>query len=174
MRSGEIRHPEGLAGYREGVYRLLLFLTRDSEAAEELTQETCTVALSKGPDPEKGANYGAWLRSIARNLLRNYQRKRRAKWLVFSDDLLESAEHRFVQAGADRDDQWESRRNALLSCIQKLPEAGRDLLLRRYQLGRSVTQIASDIGIEPGSLSKKLMTIRRILRDCINAALRGL
>jgi RNA polymerase sigma-70 factor (ECF subfamily) len=174
MRSGEIQHPEGLAGYREGVYRLLLFLTRDSEAAEELAQETFTVALSKGPDAEKGADYGAWLRSIARNLLRNYQRKKRVKWLVFSDDVMELAEHRFAQAGAGRDDQWELRRNALLSCIQKLPEAGRTLLLRRYQLGRSVNQIASDIGIEPGSLSRKFMNIRRILRDCINAALRGL
>jgi len=167
-------YPEGLAGYREGLYRLLLFLTQNTEAADELTQETFKVALSKGTNPDKGEDYGAWLRSIARNLVLKYREKRARRWLVFSSEVLELAEDRFVQAGAERDDQWESRRKALLSCIQKLPEAGRTLLLRRYQLGESVKQMASDIGIEPGSLSRKFICIRRILRDCINAVLRGL
>jgi len=173
MKLPDLPYPEGLAGYREGVYRLLLFLTHNIEAADELTQETYAVALSKGVNPQKGENYGAWLRSIARNLVLKHREKRGRRWLVFSSEIMELAERRFVRAGVERDDQWESRRNALLSCIQKLPEAGRTLLLRRYQLGESVKQMASDIGIEPRSLSKRFMHIRRSLLDCINSVLRG-
>ena len=171
MKPEDLSYPECLAGYREGVYRLVLFLTQNAEAAHELTQETYAVALSKGVDPQKGEDYGAWLRSIARNLVLKYREKQGRKWLVFSSEIMELAKHRFVRAGAERDEQWESLRNALLSCIQKLPETGRTLLLRRYELGERVKQMASDIGIEPRSLTKRFMSIRRSLRDCINSVM---
>jgi RNA polymerase sigma-70 factor (ECF subfamily) len=165
--------PETLAGYRGGVCRFLLFLTQSKEIADEMTQETFRVALAKGTDPGKGANYGAWLRSIAKNLVRNYQRKQHAQWLFFSSELVDLAEQGFLQAGGVRDDYWEALRSALLSCIQKLSDASRSLLLRRYKLRQTVKEIALGLGIEPNSLSKRLERIRQSLRDCIRSVLKG-
>jgi RNA polymerase sigma-70 factor (ECF subfamily) len=165
--------PEDLAGYSGGVYRFILLLTQDREIAEEITQETFKVAVSKGPDPEKGTHYGAWLRAIAKNLLRNYRRKQLARWVIANTELVDLAEDRLSQTGADRDDVWDARKSALLSCIQRLSEENRRLLLRRYQLGQTVNYIALDIGLEPNTSSKRLERIRLALRDCIVLALKG-
>lgn len=161
-----------LGRHRAMLHRFLLFLLRDPEAADELAQETFRVALTKGADPAKGANHGAWLRSIARNLVRNHIRKRRNCPLLFHSDILERAEARFVETRSDEDDAWEARRQALAACMQRLPEPERDLLRRRYERGEQVKHMASRLGLAPNSLSKRLERIRTKLRDCIEAALR--
>lgn len=164
--------PQGLAAQREGVYRFLLFLSQNREVAEEITQETFRVALSKGTNPDGGENLGAWLRAIAKNLLWNYWRKQNTPWLLFSSEVVDLAERRFTQTGADGQDRWESRQKALLSCIKKLADPSRALLLRRYQSGESIGQMASAMGIKPKALGKRLDRIRQWLRDCINAFLK--
>ena len=164
--------PQGLAAQREGVYRFLLFLSQNREVAEEITQETFRVALSKGTNPDGGQKLGAWLRAIAKNLLWNYWRKQNTPWLLFSSEVVDLAESRFVQAGAENKDRWESRQNALLSCMKKLSDASRALLLRRYQFGESIGQMASAMGIKPKALGKRLDRIRQWLRDCIASFLK--
>ena len=162
-----------LGQYRPMVYRFLLFLLRDREDAEEIAQETFRVAISKGHDAEKGTNYGAWLRSIARNLARNHVRKRSRRPLLLHGDVLAAAERRFVETGADQEDLWEARRQALAGCMQQLLDQDADLLRRRYELGEQVKQMARDLGMAPNSLSKKLERIREALRKCVHAALKG-
>ena len=161
-----------LAAQREGLYRFLLFLAHNREVAEEITQETFKVALSKGTMPAAGEALAAWLRAIAKNLLWNHWRKQNAPWLLFSSEVVELAESRFVQAGAASKERWESRQNALLSCVKKLSDANRALLLRRYQSGESIGQMASAMGLKLKALGKRLDRIRQWLRDCINASLK--
>ena len=152
------------------LYRFLLFLMRNRQDAEDLAQETFRVALTKGTDPQKGTNYGAWLRSIARNLARNHSRRRR---LLLSDDFLELAERRFVEAGSDRDDIWQARRQALTMCLGDLPGPERELVRRRYESGEKVQNMAQQLGLEPNTLSKRLERIRQRLAQCIERALKG-
>ena len=164
---------QALARHRARVYRFLLFLTQNREVSQELTQETFKVALSRGTDPAKGIDYGGWLLTIAKNLLRNYQRKAQSHWLAFTDGLLEVAERRFIAGGAEDDGLWEARQRALLSCLQRLSEANRRLILLRYRVGEKVQKMASDMGLAPNALSKRLERIREALRDCINSIVRG-
>jgi RNA polymerase sigma-70 factor (ECF subfamily) len=137
-----------------------------------MTQETFRVALSKGTSPEGEQELGAWLRTIAKNLLWNYWRKQNAPWLLFSSEVVELAERRFVQAGAENNERWESRQKALRSCMQKLPDASRALLLRRYESGERIGPMAAALGIQPKALAKRLDRIRQWLRDCIVASLK--
>jgi len=153
--------------------RFLLFLLGHLEDAEDVTQETLRIAVAKGPDPAKGTDYGAWLRSIARNVARNFVRRQRKSALLLQGDLAELAEARFVEAGADRDDVWEQRREALASCVQKLSSDDRGLIRRRYEALEQVREIAQELAVPPNSLSKRLERIRESLRRCINAALNG-
>lgn len=162
-----------LGQYRGMVYRFLLFLLRDPGASDDLSQETFSVALSRGPEPEKGSDYGAWLRSIARNLARNYVRKVRNSPLLVGESMLDLAERRFVEAGADRDGAWDARRRALGACMERLSEDNQGLLRDRYELARKVKQIAAGLGVEPNSVSKRLERIRESLRKCIEETLRG-
>ena len=162
-----------LGQYRDMVCRFLLFLLRDPDAAEDMTQETFRVAVSKGPDLEKGANYGAWLRSIARNLVRNHIRKQHDRRFVLHGDMLELAESHFVATGSDQDDIWQARRQALANCMEKLSDDQRHLLRRRYELGEKIQDVAGELRVEPNSLSKRLERMRESLRKCIDAALKG-
>ena len=160
-----------LGEYRPMVYRFLLFLLREPEDADEIAQETFQVAIAKGPDPDKGTNYGAWLRSIARNLARNHARRRRSVRPLLDDAILDLAERHFVESGADQEDLWRTRREALVSCMQKLSDDDRGLLQRRYERGERVKNIATDLRLAPNSLSKRLERIRENLRRCIEAAM---
>ena len=152
------------------LFRFLLFLLGDREDAQDLTQDTFRVALAKGPDPEKGSDTGAWLRSIARNLARNHARKRRR---FLPESFLDQAERHFVATGSAQDELWRARQAALEGCLRKLPERDRDLIRRRYELGEKVRQMAERLGVEPNTLSKRLERVRTRLRQCIDEALRG-
>lgn len=162
-----------LGQYRDMVYRFLLFLLRDLETAEDVTQETFQIAVSKGTNAEKGTNYGAWLRSIARNLARNRVRQHRSRQFLLHGDVLGLAESHFTATSSDQDDIWEARRQALAACMQKLSDDQRHLLRRRYELGENVQDVAGELCIAPNSLSKRLERIRETLRNCIDAALKG-
>ena len=102
-----------LGQYRGMVYRFLLFLLRDAEASDDVVQETFQVAVSKGTDPGKGTDYAALLRSIARNMARNYVRKAKRAPVLLDAHLLDAAEGRFVASGAGSDEGWEARKQAL-------------------------------------------------------------
>ena len=155
------------------LYRFLLFLLHDREDARDVAQETYRIALAKGPDPQKGSDHGAWLRSIARNLARNHIRKRRRQGTLLPPDFLELAEARFLATGAHHDDLWHARQQALGACLEKLPEPDRQLIRRRYELGHKVQRIAQSLRIEPNTLSKRLSRIRTSLRRCIESTLKG-
>ncbi len=164
---------EALGQHRAMLVRFLLFLLGNVADAEDLAHESFRVALSKGTQPHKGTDYGAWLRSIARNLVRNHIRKQRRGRLALHEGLLETAEKHFVATGSDRDEAWEIRRQAVLACLEKLPEGDRELIRLRYEREQQVKQMAKELGTEPNTLSKRLQRIRDGLRDCVNATLNG-
>jgi RNA polymerase sigma-70 factor (ECF subfamily) len=161
-----------VAQERRMVHRFVLFLTRDVEAAEDIAQETVTVAMSKDSAPEAAEEYGPWMRSIARNLARHYRRRMTSRWLVFDSGMVSAAEERFREFGGDVDELWQARIAALLGCIEKLPPAGRQLIHARYRLGKKIFDIARTSRMEPNSVSKKLERLRHDLRTCIETSLR--
>ncbi len=60
--------------HQRRIYRILLMLVRDRDAAETLTQECFPRAYAKGGDFRGEANVGAWLVRIALNLARDPNR----------------------------------------------------------------------------------------------------
>lgn len=158
---------------RRMVRRFALFLLRDPDAADDITQETFRIAVSKGWPAGGGPDQGAWLRAIVRNLVRNHFRKRSTDTLLLHGDAMELAESRFVATRSDEEETWESRREALAACLGKLPQAQRHLLRRRYEHGEMIRELARQFGAAPNTLSQRLARIRRQLRKCIDASLRG-
>lgn len=154
------------------VYRFALFLTGDSDAARDISQETMRVALTLASAPRDPEGLGKWLRAIARNVTRQHRRTARRSWLLVDSEIVDAAEDRFVQAGADRDETWEDRRAALTGCIAKLGESARELLRDRYERGRKVMDLARAAGLDAGAMSKRLERVRTALRKCIENRLK--
>lgn len=74
--------------HQRRIYRILLVLVRDTDAAETLTQECFLRAYAKGGDFRGEASVGTWLVRIALNLARDHAKSRRvAFWrLLMRDD----------------------------------------------------------------------------------------
>lgn len=93
--------------------------------------------------------------------------------LLLKDDFLELAEKRFLDSASDEDTVWEKRLAALQRCLGKLSNADRDLVRRRYAAREKVKEIAQRMAINPNAMSKKLERIRALLRNCIDAVIKG-
>lgn len=81
MRTDRSTFSELYTTYIDRVYRYLLSRTSDQTEAEELTSRTFLNALAHleqfhGRGPEREAQFGAWLMTIAHNLLVNWYRDR--------------------------------------------------------------------------------------------------
>jgi RNA polymerase sigma-70 factor (ECF subfamily) len=72
---------------------------------------------------------------------------------------------------AREDSVLEARRLALASCLQKLPSAHRDLLVRRYEPQAVVGEMAAALGLTLKALSDRLRRMRQNLLDCITRTL---
>jgi DNA-binding transcriptional LysR family regulator len=62
-----------------------------------------------------------------------------------------------------------AEREALEGCLQKLPNAHRDLVLRAYTKGTTINDLATLRGQTPMALYKWLHRTRQALQECVQA-----
>ena len=108
-------------------------------------QEVFTAALAKLDTLREPAAFGPWLASIARNLARDWHKRRRE--LAASPELLDERR----APSRDLDDAL-----GLLAAIHTLPEGHRELLVLRFVEGLRGPEIAAALGITPGAVRVKL------------------
>ena len=112
---------------------------------EDALQEVFMSALSKLDSLREPAAFSAWIASIARNLARDWHKRRREH--SATPELIDA------QRGPSRnlDDAL-----GVLEAIQQLPEAYRELMVLRFVEGLSGPEIAAALDITPGSARVKL------------------
>ncbi|MBQ4575508.1 MAG: RNA polymerase sigma factor [Clostridia bacterium] len=156
---------ELLTDYIDCIYRAALAKTRNSDSAGELAQETLTAAwisLSGGTEPD---NLRAWLLRILANKFNNSLREKyRCSYMTCDITEMEIAgENEIEEIFAD-----EEKREQLESMRRELAYLGklhREVILRHYMRGQSITRIAADLQIPEGTVKSRLSTGRRYLRE---------
>jgi RNA polymerase sigma-70 factor (ECF subfamily) len=148
-------------------HRTLLFafihaLVRDPHGAEDVFQETTMVLFREAGQFRPGTDFGAWARSVARNRVREYFRKRN-RHLPLSEAAEAALEDRFRETRADW---WRERREALLRCLGGLGDRLRGLLDLYYGQSRTAEQVAASVGTTPVAVRIALCRIRKQLRLC--------
>ena len=108
-------------------------------------------------DPE--SDFMRWARVIARfevlKARRNFARDRH----VFQADLIELlADTSEEQQGILANDRY---REALDECLEKLPLKSRELIAQAYQRGRTIRELAGELGKSSTALYKSLNRIRQ-------------
>jgi RNA polymerase sigma-70 factor (ECF subfamily) len=154
----------------DALYRFVLVrVYGDRDAADELLQQTCHEAARSRKMPEDDAECEAWLRGIARNLIRRHWRrtKKRRHRLRLEDaelsrQLVEDMETRPLPP--DLLVREESTRQLLLA-LTTLPAGDQQLLFAFYFDGRSHTDIAQDAGVSVKSVEMRLYRARARLRE---------
>ena len=152
--------------YQETVWRIAAALLRDRDATENLVQQVFVDAYFHLDQYARGTDFGAWIRTVARNRLRKELRTagREDRRLAMYRERL--AERIKAEAGGTRDDS-DAYVAALRDCRQALTPRDAAIVRLRYEKGLSFEAIAETQGQSPEAVQRMLSRIRFRLRDCI-------
>jgi RNA polymerase sigma-70 factor (ECF subfamily) len=155
--------------YAEHAGPLLGYVLRlthgDRPAAEDVVQETLLRAWThpEALDPTRGSPR-AWLFTVARNLVVDSVRAKRARPHEIGEDRLDEARTEFLaNDGSDAYDQalraWE-----MAEVVATLSAEHRAVLVETYYRGASVAEAAKTLGIPPGTVKSRTYYALRALR----------
>jgi len=156
--------------YQQQVYRVLVSLVRDPDAADTLTQECFLRAYQKRGSFRGNASVRTWLLTIAVNLARDHVRNRRAGFWrrlfthgTDASELADSLADR--QPGAEQVLVAREQFNAVWKALDALPERQRTTFTLRFVNDLSLEQIASVMGTSVGTVKTQLSRATATLRE---------
>jgi RNA polymerase sigma factor (sigma-70 family) len=156
----------------DALYRFLLVRVRGNrDVADDLLQQTCCEAARHPRPPDGRDECEAWLRGIARNLVRRHwrNRKREADVVPLEDAALANRLADDLEARPLPPDvliQQESVTQLLLA-ITSLSAADQSLIFDYYFEQRPQAVIARELGVTEKSVESRLYRVRGRLRAAL-------
>ncbi len=136
--------------------------------AQEALQATCVKLWEKSAEWNADTEFLPWAFAVARFTVLSHLRDKMRDRLVFDEDV--------VLAMADDTEavaaQFEDRREALGTCLEKVQPEQRDLLREHYIAGRGVRELSSAVGRSESAVKMILLRLREQLSACIERQLR--
>ncbi|MFH1269203.1 MAG: sigma-70 family RNA polymerase sigma factor [Planctomycetota bacterium] len=158
-------YEEVIRRYQGDVMAVVGGLLADRGQAEDLVQQVFVDAYFALPRFELGRDFGPWIRTIARNAVREQLRK---QWRY---DRRLRAYHEILAArlADDRRADHDERMlvEALNGCINRLPEREATAIRLRYHEDLSMDEIAAVLGNTAGTVRNLLCRARTGLRECL-------
>lgn len=151
--------------HQKDVWRIASAALQERDATADIVQEILVEAYFHLGRYQIGRDFGAWLRAVARNhvreLLRNRSRESR---------LLQSYRDRLAERLADA--QAAEKHEAAIAdahrrCREELPRHSIQVLALRYDEDLSHQDIASRLGKSMEAVKQLLYRVHILLRDCI-------
>lgn len=159
--------------HQRRVYRVILMLLRDADAADNLTQE-CFLRAYKNRTSFRGeCRVETWLLRIAVNLVRDYGKNRRVsfwKKLIGLDDVREEdgwAALHAPQPSAERVLLAHEELGAVWVAVAELSEQQRTIFLLRFVEEMSLAEIAESLDLAVGSVKAQLCRATGKVRDIV-------
>ncbi|GHD48884.1 ECF subfamily RNA polymerase sigma factor, BldN family [Streptomyces galbus] len=153
--------------YSDTVYRYIYYRVGGRATAEDLTSETFLRALRRiGTFTWQGRDFGAWLVTIARNLVADHFKSSRFRLEVTTGEMLDANE---VERSPE-DSVLESLSNAaLLDAVRRLNPQQQECVTLRFLQGLSVAETARVMGKNEGAIKtlqyRAVRTLARLLPD---------
>jgi len=156
----------------DGLYTFVLYRVGcDASLAEDVVQETFTIALTRGGhDPARGS-VGSWLTVLSRNVIRDHMRAhRRSDELQATWERIDATLAQTFAAMAERPLPGEvleraETRDLVHMAVANLPEQYRNALTRKYVDGESLETLAGELGISVDATKSLLARARRAFRE---------
>ena len=151
---------------QQDLYAYILTLVPNVADAQDILQETAIALWAKADEYRVDEPFMPWAARFAWFQVRKfrmYQARHHRHVVALSDESLavlaaDRAEFQAETAGRDV---------ILQQCVEKLNDADRSLLGQRYDQKTSIREVASQRGVEPSQLYKRLERIRKSLSDCV-------
>src|SRR5712671_5367271 len=157
--------------YSGRIYNFALRFLKNSEAAEDASQEVFVKMLKHAGQFHGGAKLSTWLFSITANWCRDYLRKADNKSKE-SDDVLVTLPAPAEQS-PDRTLEQRENEELIKRALQALtPEQREAILLSRYQ-GLSYAEIAQISGCSEGAVKTRVFRAMETLKKALSGESRG-
>src|SRR2546425_8839073 len=148
--------------YQYRLFRYLVYITGNKARAEDFFQETWIRVLERGHQYNGKSKFEAWLFAIARNLVIDWQRSKKAQSL----DTLTDPEQEHPLQFADENDPSPLRQvlsqeteESVQASLQRIPAIYREVLVLRFQEELQIDEMA-------GLLSNALYTVKSSFSTC--------
>jgi len=160
--------------HQQRIYRVLLGMVRDRDAAETLTQESFMKAYEARSTYRGEASLSTWLIRIAINLAHDYHRNRRLDFwrrLFSGDSGPGEAAIRVPASGASPEQEVLAKEKlaAVWSAAGKLSPKQRAVFVLRFVEEMSLNEIAAATGLRPGTvkihLFRALAAVRKQMKE---------
>jgi RNA polymerase sigma-70 factor, ECF subfamily len=145
--------------YQYRLFRYLLYITGDKARAEDFFQETWIRVLERGHQYDGKSKFEAWLFAIARHLVIDWQRTKKAQSL---DVLTDPEQERPLQIANEKElspvDQLlaqETEENVQTS-LGKLPAIYREVLVLRFQEELQIEEMAGVLRVPVSTVKSRL------------------
>jgi RNA polymerase sigma-70 factor, ECF subfamily len=168
---------EIMSRHQSRVFAAAMGLLHNHADAEEITQDTF-VRAHRGFSRFRGdSSVATWLHRIAVNLARNrywyFFRRRRHSTLSLDATMGTEGDATFsdLLSTTEPDPSQESSRNEFMHAVEiamdKLEAGHRRILMMRTALDKSYEEIASELGINVGTVKSRIARARDRLRNCL-------
>lgn len=156
--------------YNAAVYRFVYYRVSTSALAEDLVSETFFRALrSMATFQWQGKEFGAWLITIARNLIADHYKSGRTRLETATDDF---SGHEGVTDGPEEEVLAGLTNEALRKALTRLPAEQQECLVLRFLNGSSIAETAAALGRSEGAVKQLQMRAVRNLAKLVPEGLR--
>ena len=148
--------------YKNLITSIAYSCTGDLTGSEDIAQETFLVAWQSRHEVREPEKLVSWLSSIARNLARQWVRKRSSRsWPSTQDDVgdvMQFEPHPSEKLVSDEEQElvWRS--------LEAIPESYREVMVLYYRESHSIAEVASVLEITEDAARQRLSRGRGLLR----------
>jgi RNA polymerase sigma-70 factor, ECF subfamily len=149
--------------YVDSIHRYLYFRLSSVSLADDLTSETFFRALRAiGSFRWQGKDFGAWLTTIARNLVTDHYKSSRSRLEVVADEL---PEHAADTTGPEDGAVAALTSEVLVRALHQLAPEQQDCLVMRFCQGLTIAETATALGRSEGAVKQlQLRAIRNLAK----------
>ncbi len=158
-----------LTKHEKHLNNYILTLVPNLADAEQIAQETSLRLWEQFEEYDpSAAGFIVWARSIAYFQVLTFRKKAGRERLVFNSELVDALADR----AAGRFHRLSDRHEALIDCLDKLPEHSREIIRLYYFVGLKLRTAAEQLGRSIAATEKAVVRIRRLLHGCVEDVLR--
>ena len=145
--------------YQYRLFRYLMYITGDKARAEDFFQETWIRVLERGHQYDGKSKFEAWLFAIARHLVIDWQRTKKAQSL---DALVDPEQEKPLQVADENAPSpvdhvlAREREEDVQASLQKIPAIYREVLILRFQEELQIEEMAGLLNIPVSTVKSRL------------------
>ena len=149
--------------YSPAVYRFVFYRVSSQAVAEDLTSDTFFRALRSMTQFQwQGKDFGAWLMTIARNLVVDHYKAGRTRLETSVDDF---SGHDATTEGPEDEVIAGLTNEILVEALQQLPEDQQTCLVMRFLNENSIAETAKVLGRTEGAIKQlQLRAVRNLAK----------